>query len=1137
MKRLMYIVASFAAFAAVFAACNKEQNAPETKPADKHIIKVSIPETLTKVSMTDETAGGKGMALAWQENDALRVISGEASELYSIEEGFSGHEATFSGNAVEGTGFTILYPGSFESLDAIKAKTYGAQTQTGNGSTAHLSYNAWLEGVDTYEDIAFTSEWAAAHGGTLSQNGVLKFQVKLPDGVTGVTKASLVAPSALFYQDNAGTVTANKLSVNLENVDVSASSQVLSVYMNISAKDVSVPSGTTLSVIAVGTDGTEYTKEFTLSKDVVFQGGKLNSIKLSADGEPEIILSDYYVTVSGAGEMSGESWDNAISTADMRRLLSLPAVRAAEFDGVTFHMAAGDYYLAEGTEENYVKVDYTGYGDKVEMTFLGGYPAGLTGTTTAGRDTTQYRTAFTGNNETGILTIGDKVDAIFEGLTFKDVSTTTPEYGALRVNGDGSAVTLKSCRFVNNVNSDSSKSGASVILDGGALTVENSYFAGNLARNAGALFLISGEGPVSVTNCLFYNNRGVNTSGAAQNAGLTNVTFTGCVFDSNKAYDESVNSWGGGAFHTAGSAETSFVGCTFKDNIAKRCGGAISLEGATVTCTDCTFTGNRADQGDQALAGQGQGKTAVTGNVGGGAIILRKAADVLTLNNCTFEGNIAPNGNGGAIASQATEATINVNEGTTFSGNTAFMHGASIFSMGVLNIKGTESKKVTFTGEKTLSTGSGVSNGGSVYITGSTTSSLVYAVFTNCEAGQEEGSTVNYSNGGAISMRDVTSFLMDQCEFSGNRGRNGGCINMELGSSSVCKITNCNFHDNICRSGANKDGTSGNFSGAVARLGGGTVEFEKCLFKNNVVNNASAVLHMNADNVVARFTDCVLSGNECRSNNVCIKMEKTGNRLYMNRCLFEGNHGNTRGMINPANNTLVYLNDVTFKDNYTTGGNGWGVNIHASAANICMNNVTSYNNYCSNASPGNCVSFNSDGGWLIVNSSILDKTPLALIRGKSRQITICNDILINNNTAGNVILLQTTGKLNDRGHNVVSGTAAPSSSDAWASTDLQGVAESGLGTLSYSSNWTTSPYYGVYTWSGSLTGFTAATQTEVENAMKAGYTETDSKVTLEFGGADIGKDFYNWLNSIGALGKDARGETRGTPWWPGAYQN
>ena len=157
------------------------------------------------------------------------------------------------------------------------------------------------------------------------------------------------------------------------------------------------------------------------------------------------------------------------------------------------------------------------------------------------------------------------------------------------------------------------------------------------------------------------------------------------------------------------------------------------------------------------------------------------------------------------------------------------------------------------------------------------------------------------------------------------------------------------------------------------------------------------------------------------------------------------------------------------------------VNIHANAANICMNNVTSYNNYCSNASPGNCVSFNSDGGWLIVNSSILDKTPLALIRGKSRQITICNDILINNNTAGNVILLQTTGKLNDCGHNVVSGTAAPSSSDAWASTDLQGVAESGLGTLSYSSNWTTSPYYGVYTWSGSLTGFTAATQTEVEN--------------------------------------------------------
>ncbi len=1122
MKKNTFYMLALAAIAAAAISCEREQSpAGEDIPAgSEFVFTASTDQARSKTTV--ENGEGTERIVKWAAGDEISVYWDGGNTTATA--GAAGTSTTFTPSGTpSGDMYYAAYPSSVATAFSDGALTVKIPaTQDGSFANANI---AVAKTTDLERDFQFTNLTA-----------LVKFTVS-----GSYTKA--------VFRGAKGETLAGTLPVDMSGAPVlgkvSTPAKEIEVTLNgagdyyISVLPCTLEGGFSISLY----NGDTTAPAAYLPVEVALERATITNLG-AIDGRS---ISNYFVTPSGAGKKNGRTWENALGTAELRALIKQPMNgtsqdnaaafnKAAILDGVTFHMAAGDYYLAEGTEENYVKVDYTGYGEKVEMTFLGGYPAGLTGTTTAGRDTTQYRTAFTGNNETGILTIGDKVDAIFEGLTFKDVSTTTPEYGALRVNGDGSAVTLKSCRFVNNVNSDSSKSGASVILDGGALTVENSYFAGNLARNAGALFLISGEGPVSVTNCLFYNNRGVNTSGAAQNAGLTNVTFTGCVFDSNKAYDESVNSWGGGAFHTAGSAETSFVGCTFKDNIAKRCGGAISLEGATVTCTDCTFTGNRADQGDQSLAGQGQGKTAAKDNVGGGAIILRQAADVLTLNNCTFEGNIAPNGNGGAIASQATEATINVNEGTTFSGNTAFMHGASIFSMGVLNIKGTESKKVTFTGEKTLSTGSGVSNGGSVYITGSTTSSLVYAVFTNCEAGQEEGSTVNYSNGGAISMRDVTSFLMDQCEFSGNRGRNGGCINMELGSSSVCKITNCNFHDNICRSGANKDGTSGNFSGAVARLGGGTVEFEKCLFKKNVVNNASAVLHMNADNVIARFTDCVLSGNECQSNNVCIKMEKTGNRLYMNRCLFEGNHGNTRGMINPANNTLVYLNDVTFKDNYTTGGNGWGVNIHANAANICMNNVTSYNNYCSNASPGNCVSFNSDGGWLIVNSSILDKTPLALIRGKSRQITICNDILINNNTAGNVILLQTTGKLNDCGHNVVSGTAAPSSSDAWASTDLQGVAESGLGTLSYSSNWTTSPYYGVYTWSGSLTGFTAATQTEVENAMKAGYTETDSKVTLEFGGSDIGKDFYNWLNSIGALGKDARGETRGTPWWPGAYQ-
>ena len=41
-------------------------------------------------------------------------------------------------------------------------------------------------------------------------------------------------------------------------------------------------------------------------------------------------------------------------------------------------------------------------------------------------------------------------------------------------------------------------------------------------------------------------------------------------------------------------------------------------------------------------------------------------------------------------------------------------------------------------------------------------------------------------------------------------------------------------------------------------------------------------------------------------------------------------------------------------------------------------------------------------------------------------------------------------------------------------------------------------------------------------------------VNTEIQSADA--DFYTWLNSIGALGKDINANSRGTTSWPGCYQ-
>ncbi len=61
-----------------------------------------------------------------------------------------------------------------------------------------------------------------------------------------------------------------------------------------------------------------------------------------------------------------------------------------------------------------------------------------------------------------------------------------------------------------------------------------------------------------------------------------------------------------------------------------------------------------------------------------------------------------------------------------------------------------------------------------------------------------------------------------------------------------------------------------------------------------------------------------------------------------------------------------------------------------------------------------------------------------------------------------------------------------------------------------------------YTWNGTLTGTNS-------NMLAA-----TADVNAEIQNADA--DFYAWLNTIGALGKDIAGNSRGATSWPGCYQ-
>ena len=215
MKKFFSIFVPAAAVLILAASCNKIQEIP-VQTGEQITIKASIPE-ITKVEFEANTESND-LHLKWTDDDVLRVISATGSQEFVIKDGYTDHEAEFTGTAVSGESFSILLPGDeFSTVAEAQAYNYEDQVQNGNGNTDHLRFIACLQGVDSYQNFTFSEEWATAHGGTLYMPGIVKVIATMPSGVTSVVKAGM-------------SCSYGKFTIGLKNVDVSASSQVLTAY-------------------------------------------------------------------------------------------------------------------------------------------------------------------------------------------------------------------------------------------------------------------------------------------------------------------------------------------------------------------------------------------------------------------------------------------------------------------------------------------------------------------------------------------------------------------------------------------------------------------------------------------------------------------------------------------------------------------------------------------------------------------------------------------------------------------------------------------------------------------------------------------------------------------------------------------
>lgn len=512
--------------------------------------------------------------------------------------------------------------------------------------------------------------------------------------------------------------------------------------------------------------------------------------------------------------------------------------------------------------------------------------------------------------------------------------------------------------------------------------------------------------------------------------------------------------------------------------------------------------------------------TGTDGASNSAAVRINNGAKKVTFENCVFDGN-KTTGNGAAIiVFNSAELLV---KGCTFTGNSG--SGACIFvenNSAKVRVENSTFRECSQTSnairiKKAASfelIDSEISDNYSyatIYTTGDFVGSFLAerVVWKNNHAYDDLGSCGWYES--------TSEYKFVDCEFIDNKADWGGGALMFVKAHAI--LEGCTFQGNH----ADGDNDTDAAGGAIYAKGSGVVvDCKDCTFKENynfvgTNTKSGGIIRVEQSGGIARFDNCVFDGNYTNrsvQNNAAsaaiINCRKGGAIYYFNACEFKGNSSG-----------LGYSSD-----NEQGGTKGTVIASYASST-IAMNNCSMHDNYgARNSDEISWIYVDNASNTLLISNSTIVGDP-----------TRCNG---NRKNAWGVLKLHTAG--NYHLINNILCSMSPDDEEAqtvWCGTtlsvnsyynkttkDADGRIDWGADTGSGHDYFATSDYFGgwtlPYTWNGTLIG---------TNSDKLAAT---SDVNTQLQSAN--SDFYNWLDSIGALGKDINGNNRGATSWPGCYQ-
>ena len=458
---------------------------------------------------------------------------------------------------------------------------------------------------------------------------------------------------------------------------------------------------------------------------------------------------------------------------------------------------------------------------------------------------------------------------------------------------------------------------------------------------------------------------------------------------------------------------------------------------------------------------------------------IKVVASDVTLTNCTFENNTISN-YGSSLHIVGGKAVVN---NCTFTGNTAPTSqyakgsGAAILMESEATV---EVKNCTFSGNK-------AAYGADIYMTDGN---------LTVEGCQFSGSEVT-TCGGCIAMSSEGSTSLSNSDYT----------------KSTAVVKNCTFTGIKVSTGlANEDDSPGGVISCVY----GQVSVEGCTFDGCQGKSGTVVTLTSIDTDTWPFYNgnALLKMNNCTVKNCYVT--RLG-LIYING----GGFGD-----NPGRRHVVFVNNTSFINNTSKTGN-YGTIAHSGGDGglIMMNNCTVHGVTLEN--DGNGFAINTDGYILVSNSTYVADTRDGFFRNGNGNgnIKVINTIGINTKegATGSIVGQSNTPFVTD-GHCIY----GPENESTTSFSDP--IKNATTATLSgYNWNETT----GLVEWNGPAADFSKLAASDFQGLLNGWGPKTPAIYSEDSAGAA----FYNWLVSVDAVGKDARGVSRGTSWWPGAYQN